>query len=57
MPSTNCARITIALAAVVSGVIVLATGGTVNINLAKAVASASTVVILFLLAFDKWLWR
>jgi hypothetical protein len=57
VPSTNCARITIALAAVVSGVIVLATGGTVNINLAKAVASASTVVILFLLAFDKWLWR
>jgi hypothetical protein len=57
VPSSNWARITIALAALISGVIVLATGGTVGINLAKAVASASTVVILILLAFDKWLWR
>jgi hypothetical protein len=57
VPSSNWARITIALAALISGVIVLATGGTVDINLAKAVASASTVVILILLAFDKWLWR
>jgi len=50
VPSPNWARITIALAAFGSGVIVLATGGTVDINLAKAVASASTVVILLLLA-------
>lgn len=57
MPSPNWARITIALAALVSGAIVVATGGRVNINLAKAVASASSVVILLLLAFDRWLWR
>lgn len=57
MPTTNWARIVIALAALVSGAIVLATGGAVDINMAKAVASASTVVILFLLAFDRWLWR
>lgn len=57
MPSPNWARITIALAALVSAVIVLATGGTVDINLAKAVATASTLVILFLLMFDQWLWR
>jgi len=57
VPSPNWTRIIIALAALVSGAIVLATGGTIDINLAKAVATASTVVILSLLAFDKWLWR
>jgi hypothetical protein len=57
MPTANWARIVIAFAALVSAVIVLATGGTVDINLAKAVATASTVVILFLLAFERWLWR
>jgi hypothetical protein len=57
MPSPNWARITIALAALVSTGIILSTGGSVNINTAKAVASASSVVILILLAFDKLLWR
>lgn len=57
MPSARWSRITIALAALVSAAIVLATGGTIDVNLAKAVATASTVVILLLLAFDKWLWR
>ena len=57
MPSPNWARITIAIAALVSAGIILATGGSVNINAAKALASASSVVILVLLAFDKWLWR
>lgn len=57
MPTPNWTRITIAVAALVSGVIVLATEGSVDINLAKAVASASSVVILGLLAFDRWLWR
>jgi hypothetical protein len=57
VPSPNWARIVIALAALVSAVIVLATGGKVDINLAKAVATASAVVILVLLAFDRWLWR
>jgi len=57
VPSPNWTRIIIGLAALVSAAIVLATGGTVDINLTKAVATASTVVILVLLAFDKWLWR
>jgi hypothetical protein len=57
VPSPNWTRIVIGLAALVSAIVVLATGGTVDINLAKAVATASTVVILLLLAFDKWLWR
>jgi len=57
VPTANWTRIVIALAALVSAVVVLASGGTVDINLAKAVATASAVVILFLLAFDRWLWR
>lgn len=57
MPSPNWARITIAVAALVSAGIILATGGSVSINTAKALASASSIVILILLAFDKWLWR
>lgn len=59
MPSQNWARITIALAAVVSAVIVLVAGGsgTVSLNTAKVVVSASSVVTLVLLAFDRFLWR
>ncbi len=57
MPSPKWARLVIAIATLVSCGIVLATGGTVDINLAKVVATASTAVILFLLAFDRWLWR
>lgn len=57
MPSPNWARITIALAALISSLIVLATGGTIDVNLAKAVTSASTIVILGLMAFDLWMWR
>jgi hypothetical protein len=57
VPSPNWARITIAVAALVSAGIILSTGGTVNISTAKALASASSVVILILLAFDRWLWR
>ena len=57
MPSSGWARITIAFAAIVSSVIVVASGGSVSLNLAKAVASASSVVILALLAFDHILWR
>jgi hypothetical protein len=57
MPSPNWARITIALAAIVSAFVVVASGGSVNLNLTKAVVSASSVVILVLLAFDRILWR
>ena len=37
--------------------IILATGGSISLNLAKTVATASSVVILALLAFDHILWR
>jgi hypothetical protein len=57
VPSPAWARITIALAAIISGVIVVASGGSVSLDLAKAVASASSVVVLTLLAFDRLLWR
>jgi hypothetical protein len=57
VPSSNWARFVIALAALLSAGIVLASGGQVDLNLAKAVATASTVVILFLLVFDRWIWR
>jgi hypothetical protein len=57
MPTRNWTQIVIALAAVVSAVIVLATGGMIDMKVAKAVAPASTAVILFLLAFDRWVWR
>jgi hypothetical protein len=57
VPTPNWSRIVIALAALASAAVVLATGGHVDINEAKAVATASSAVILFLLAFDRWLWR
>ncbi len=59
MPSQNWARITIALAAIVSAVMVLVTGGSgaVSLNTAKIVISASSIVTILLLAFDRFLWR
>jgi hypothetical protein len=57
MPTSNWARLIIALATLVSASIVFATGGHVDLNLARAVVTASTVVILFLLVFDRWLWH
>ena len=59
MPSQGWARITIALAAVVSAVFVLASGegASVSLDVAKAVVSASSIVTLMLLAFDRVLWR
>jgi hypothetical protein len=57
MPSPTWARITIALAALATAVVIVLTGGRLDTGLARAVATASTVVILALLAFDRWLWR
>jgi SMODS-associating 2TM, beta-strand rich effector domain len=59
VPSQGWARITIALAALVSAVFVLATGegASVSLNVAKVVVSASSIVTLMLLAFDRVLWR
>jgi hypothetical protein len=59
VPSRSWAQITIALAALVSGLIVLLSGesGGVSLNVARVVTSSSSVVILALLAFDRLLWR
>jgi hypothetical protein len=47
----------IAAAALVAFVFVWATTGETDVGFAKAVVTTSTVVILGLLAFDRWLWR
>lgn len=57
MPTSTWTRIVIALAAGVSAAIVWLNGGEVDSDLAKAVVTASSVVILLLLAWDRWLWR
>jgi SMODS-associating 2TM, beta-strand rich effector domain len=59
VPSRSWAQITIALAAVVSGLILLVSGesSSVSLNVAKVVAGSSSVVILALLAFDRLIWR
>lgn len=57
MPSSTWARIVIALAALVAGGFGLALGADIDPKLVRAVVPASAVVILFLLAFDRWLWR
>lgn len=57
MPSSNWAKIVIAAAAGVALLIVWVTTKKLDFLFAKAVVSASSIVILGLLAFDKWLWR
>jgi SMODS-associating 2TM, beta-strand rich effector domain len=57
MPSPNWARITIALAALATAGVLVATGGKLDTTLARAVSTGSTIVILMLLAFDRWIWR
>lgn len=57
MPTSNWARIVIALAALIAGGFALALGANIDIKLVRAVVPTSSVVILFLLAFDRWLWR
>ena len=57
MPTTNWTRIVIGLAAVVAITIVWATSGIVDFTYAKALVTASGVVVLFLLVYDRWAWR
>lgn len=57
MPTSNWTRIVIGAAAAVAFVIVWLTSGTLDTTFAKAIVSGSSVVILGLLAFDRWLWR
>jgi hypothetical protein len=57
MPSANWTRIVIGLAALIAVVIVWATSGNLDFTYAKWLVTATSVVILFLLVFDRWLWR
>lgn len=57
MPTSNWTRIVIALAAVVALPIVWLTGHGLDVAYTKALITASSAVVLFLLAFDRWLWR
>jgi len=57
MPTSSWTRIVIGLAALIALGIVWATSGKLDFAYAKWFVSASSVVILFLLVFDNWLWR
>lgn len=57
MPTPNWSRLVIAAAAGTAFVLVWATTGALDFLFAKAIVSVSSVVILGLLAFDRWLWR
>lgn len=57
MPTGTWTKIVIGLAAAVSAGIVWVTGGEVDSSFLKPVVTASSVVILLLLAFDLWIWR
>src|SRR5258708_10289638 len=57
MPTSNGTRLIIGLAAAIALGIVWATSGKLDVTYAKAIVTATSVVTLFLLAFDRWLWR
>ncbi len=57
MPTATWTRIAIAAAAVIAFCFVWVTTGKADIVFAKAIVTTSTVVIIGLLAFDRWLWR
>lgn len=57
MPSSSWTRIVIGAAAAIALVIVWATTGEVELGFARAIVTATSVVIIGLLVFDRWLWR
>lgn len=57
MPSSTGTRIAIFLSAAIALVAVWATTGKFDLTYTKAIVSASSVVIMGLLAFDSWAWR
>jgi hypothetical protein len=57
MPTRAWTQIVIGAAAVVAFVFVWATTGKAEFDFAKAIVTASAVVIVGLLVFDRWLWR
>jgi hypothetical protein len=57
MPSSTGTRIAIFLSAAIALVAVWVTSGKFDLTYTRAIVSASSVVIMGLLAFDSWAWR
>jgi len=57
MPTSRWTRIVIALAAAAWALILLASGGSLKASWAEPLGYAATVVVLLLLAYDRWVWR
>jgi hypothetical protein len=57
MPSSTGTRIAIFLSAAIALVAVWVTTGKFDVTYTKAIVSASSIVIIGLLAFDSWAWR
>jgi SMODS-associating 2TM, beta-strand rich effector domain len=57
MPTPAWTRIVTGLAALIALAIVWASSGKLDFTYAKWIVSTTSVVILFLLVFDRWLWR
>jgi hypothetical protein len=56
MPTARWTKVVIGLAAGVWVVILLLTGGKVDTGWAQLLGYASSIVVLLLLAFDRWIW-
>jgi hypothetical protein len=56
MPTARWTRVVIGLAAGVWVLILVATGGSVDAAWAQLLGYAASVVVLLLLAFDRWIW-
>lgn len=57
MPTPTWTRIVIALAASIWVLILLALGEPLNPSWARPLGLAASIVVLLLLAFDRWIWR
>lgn len=57
MPSSTGTRIAIFLSAAIALIAVWLTTGKFDLTYTKAIVSASSIVIIGLLAFDSWAWR
>jgi hypothetical protein len=57
MPTPSWTRIVIGLAAVAWALILLVTGDSLKASWAQPVGLAASIVVLVLLAYDRWVWR
>jgi len=57
MPTASWTRIVIALSAMVWALILLSSGEELKASWARSAGLAASIVVLLLLAFDRWLWR